>query len=606
MLMRIVFTLVVPGTIGFAIVAFSFYRSERDHIAQSTIATARALVSAVDRDLVSTTMAAQVLAASPLLQTGDFAAFHREAGKLVSVVSANSFILSDASGQELVNTLRPYGEPLPFRASLETLRQVFRSGKPVISDVFMGAIINRATIAIDVPVFVNGEVKYSLAAGMFPERLSGLLVRQRLPPHWIAAILDTTGVIAARTHSSDRFVGRKGAPVLLEAMANAATGVVETNTMEGVAVLSAFSRSEISNWTVAIGIPVEDLSHDLDRLLLFGATGALGLLIAGLALAWFQAAQIAREVQDLIPPALALGRGEVPDVPPLKVREPNQVGHALARAYHILKRRTDERDRAERQKDEQAKIVTATLDEFISNMSHELRTPMTSIVGPLGLLEGGAAGPLPPRAARLVSVALSNARRLGRLVNDIIDIGKIESGKIMFDFVPVDLRATLEEAVDSSRASAKAKGVVIRLDKSSASHMVQADRGRLIQAFNNLLSNAVKFSPQGGEILVTTERGVHGPRVIVRDHGSGIPDDFKPKIFEKFAQAETGDAKRKGGSGLGLSIVAMIMAQHGGTVGFEDAPGGGTRFYVEIPLSKRPEERISSLSAVARGAEAEA
>ena len=584
MLMRIVFTLVVPGTIGFSIVAINFYRSERDHIAQSTMATARALVSAVDRDLVSITMASQVLAASPLLQTGDLAAFHRKASELVPVVSGNSFILSESSGQELINTLIPFGESLPFRASLVTLRKVFETGRPVTSDVFSGAVIKRPTIAVDVPVFVNGEVKYSLAVGIFPERLSGMLVSQHLPPHWIAAILDTKGVLAARTHSPDRFVGQKGAPALLQAMADATAGVVETTSMEGVAVLTAFSRSEVSNWAVAIGIPVGELSQELNRLLLLGGASALGLLLAGLALAWYQSANIAREVQGLIPPALALGRGELPDLPHLEIKEADQVARALKRAYWILKQRTNERDRAERQKDEQAKIVTDTLDEFISNMSHELRTPLTSIAGPLGLLDGGAGGALTPAAARLVALALKNVQRLGRLVNDILDIGKIESGKISFDFAPVDVGAALEEAMDSSQAFAQENGAVLQFDTASAGGVVRADRPRLVQAFGNLLSNAIKFSPQNGVVVVSMERAEGRLRVMVRDHGDGIPDAFKPKIFEKFAQAERGDAKQQGGSGLGLSIVASILAQHGGTVGFEDAPGGGTRFYIEIPL----------------------
>jgi signal transduction histidine kinase len=582
-LMQIVFTLVIPGTIGFAIIATSFYERERDRIAQSTIVTASALVSAVDRDLVSTTTAAQILALSPNLQSEDFVAFYREAGKLVPLVFGTNFALADASGQQLVNTLIPYGEPLPRYPNSRSQGRVFETGKPVISDIIMSQVLHRPVIAINVPVMHDNQVKYTLSVGVFPERLTELLVRQKLPPSWIAAIIDTSGVIVARTHNPDRFIGQNAAPLLLEAMARASSGVVETRTVEGIPVFSSFSRSDVSNWTVAIGIPVAELSLALNRLLLFGGAGMLGVLLTGLALAAYQANQIAHAVQDLIPPALALGRGEVPNTPRSDVREADDVALALGRAHQILQSRTVERDRA-RQKEEQARVLTGMMDEFVANVSHELRTPLTSIAGSLGLLAGGASGPLPATAARLVAIAHTNARRLVRLINDILDIGKIESGNMTFDFAPLDLGAAAEQAIDANRAFAEAHGASIRLEMMPPDCMVRADADRLIQIFTNLLSNAIKFSPPGGEVVVTIRRNARMGCIFVRDRGPGIPAEFRSRIFEKFAQAEVGDARQKGGSGLGLNIVSKIVKMHSGIVGFKDAPEVGTIFYVEIPL----------------------
>ena len=221
--------------------------------------------------------------------------------------------------------------------------------------------------------------------------------------------------------------------------------------------------------------------------------------------------------------------------------------------------------------------------EFVATVSHELRTPLTSIAGALGLLAGNAAGKLPASAKRLVMIAYSNSQRLVRLLHDILDIEKMESGKVVFDFKRVEVRSLVEQAIEANRAMAKGGDVRIKLDSASVAIDVRADPDRLVQAVTNLLSNAVKFSPPGEEIVVAVEARNETARISVRDHGHGVPDEFKPHIFEKFAQADATDARRKGGTGLGLSIVKDIVERLDGEVGFDDAPGGGSIFYLDLP-----------------------
>jgi len=222
-------------------------------------------------------------------------------------------------------------------------------------------------------------------------------------------------------------------------------------------------------------------------------------------------------------------------------------------------------------------------DEFVSTVSHELRTPMTSIAGSLGLLVGGAAGALPEPAMRLIRIAQSNSQRLVRLINDILDIEKIESGKTAFKFKRVSTRTLVEQVIEANRGYADSFRVQIRLDADAASGEVYADPDRLAQVITNLLSNAIKFSPAGDEVAVDIKEHDDTVRIAVRDHGHGIPNEFRPRLFEKFAQADATDARQKGGTGLGLSIVKQIVTRLGGMVGFEDAAGGGTIFYVELP-----------------------
>jgi signal transduction histidine kinase len=224
-------------------------------------------------------------------------------------------------------------------------------------------------------------------------------------------------------------------------------------------------------------------------------------------------------------------------------------------------------------------------DEFVSTVSHELRTPLTSISGSLGLLMGNAAGNLPDSARRLVAIAHTNSQRLVRLINDILDIEKMEAGRVVFNFSRVEVRPLVAQAIEDNRGFAEGYGVRVRLEDTltAGAADVRADPDRLLQVVTNLLSNAIKFSPARNEVVVAVEKGTDMVRLTVRDHGPGIPVDFKPLIFEKFAQADAGDARQKGGTGLGLSIVKQIVDRLGGEVGFADAPGGGTIFHVQLP-----------------------
>ena len=223
-------------------------------------------------------------------------------------------------------------------------------------------------------------------------------------------------------------------------------------------------------------------------------------------------------------------------------------------------------------------------DEFVSTVSHELRTPLTSITGSLGLLMGNAAGSMPAPMARLLAIAHSNSQRLVRLVNDILDIEKMEAGRVVFNFSRVEVRPLVAQAIEANRGFAEDYGVQVRLeDAHGAAADVRADPDRLLQVITNLLSNAIKFSPANHEVIIAVEKGADTVRLTVRDHGPGIPLDFKPLIFEKFAQADAGAARQKGGTGLGLSIVKQIVDRLSGEVGFTDAPGGGTIFHVQLP-----------------------
>ena len=224
-------------------------------------------------------------------------------------------------------------------------------------------------------------------------------------------------------------------------------------------------------------------------------------------------------------------------------------------------------------------------DHFVSVVSHELRTPLTSMRGSLGLLAAGVTGDLPEEAKPMVDIALTNSDRLWRLVNDLLDIEKMAAGSLTFRVTDIAWAPLLAEAVESSRGLAHEFGVVFALE-CPPDLAVRGDVDRLIQVLANLILNAAKFSPPGAAVVVSAAR--HGDatvRTCVRDQGPGIPAEFRGRIFTPFAQAETGDARRIGGTGLGLAISREIVEHLGGQIGFEDAPGGGTTFWFDLPVA---------------------
>ena len=221
-------------------------------------------------------------------------------------------------------------------------------------------------------------------------------------------------------------------------------------------------------------------------------------------------------------------------------------------------------------------------DDFVATVSHELRTPLTSISGSLALLMNNAAGKLPDSAARLLGIAHHNCQRLGRLINDILDVEKIESGKVVFAVKRMDLRNLVEQSIEANRGFADDYGVRVKVEPNLVACEIAADPDWVAQVITNLLSNAIKFSERDQEVEVAIEKRAHTIRLSVRDHGCGIPEDFKAKVFEKFAQADNSDARQKG-TGLGLSIVKQIVTRLGGEVSFEDVPGGGAVFHVDLP-----------------------
>jgi len=230
------------------------------------------------------------------------------------------------------------------------------------------------------------------------------------------------------------------------------------------------------------------------------------------------------------------------------------------------------------------KKVERMKSEFISTVSHELRTPLTSIRGALGLVLGKAADQLPEKLRNMVEMASRNSERLTLLINDILDLEKIESGRMEFEFAIVDLLPLAQQAVADNEGYAQQHQVQLVLESALEHAFIRADQHRLLQVFANLISNAVKYSPPHGQVTVSVVEHEGAYRVAVRDMGAGIPEEFRSRIFQRFAQADSSDTREKGGTGLGLSITKAIVDHHEGKIAYESELNKGTVFYFDLPI----------------------
>ena len=225
-------------------------------------------------------------------------------------------------------------------------------------------------------------------------------------------------------------------------------------------------------------------------------------------------------------------------------------------------------------------------DEFISTVSHELRTPLTSIRGALGLLSSGILGEVNEKATNLLRIALTNSDRLVRLINDILDLERIQSGREPLAFRAVQLADVVKQAIEDMQPMADAAGVQLIHDSTKVE--ISGEPDRLLQVMTNLLSNAVKFSPPNSPVSVMLRPGVTGVILSVIDHGRGIPADKLETIFGRFQQVDASDSRQKGGTGLGLAICRTIVLQHSGRIWAERNPVRGSTFRIFLPYHPAP------------------
>lgn len=315
----------------------SDYKYARGQLIDNSVIKARSVMSLIDKDLSTIEATLHTLAMSPSLGANDLALLYRHAKGVLGAHAFYNIIVTDLSGRQLVNTRYPYDAAIAAMREPVNGTALNDRSTASISSIFADNNAEKLGHVVSVPIKKNGQTLYNLRAVITPEQMASLVKRQQLPSGWIVSVVDGHDRIVARSHEMRRFLGKKVSPALSAAKTFRNEGSFESTTREGVPVLSIFSRSPGSDWSLAIGIPIQLLTADLQqrlRQLLFGVIALLG---CSMALTWFIARKIARSVRGLVTPALALGEAKEVIVPELCLFEANEVAKVLKQASVMLR-----------------------------------------------------------------------------------------------------------------------------------------------------------------------------------------------------------------------------------------------------------------------------
>ncbi|MBR8657389.1 GGDEF domain-containing protein [Achromobacter sp. Marseille-Q0513] len=317
--------------------AYEDFLLRKERVYEAALASARSLAGELERELRGVETGLRILATEDELERGALPAFHRRLGDALRLQNVDGYMLLDPKGVPLADSGMPNPGPA-IRSALSdaALAKMGRSRDIVMAGLFSTALHNEPMLAIGIPVEIRGEVRYGLYAQIRPQRIGQALRRQAMPDGWVAAALDDDGLIVGRTREESRYVGQHAVPSLAAAAAREREGTLRSETKEGIPVLTAFSRSRDGRWTVAVGAPLSALTADLWRSLIWGACAGLTIIAAGIWAAYRLATRIEHAVAALVPPAIALGRGEAIDVPESRYSETAMLGRSLLHASRML------------------------------------------------------------------------------------------------------------------------------------------------------------------------------------------------------------------------------------------------------------------------------
>ena len=547
----LVIACVVPAVIVATFIILRSFTRERASFERDLVGTARALSQAVDAELKGDRSALLALATSPYLASSDLASFYDEAQNVVRAVNVDNIVLSDPDGQQLINTLRPFGTALPYHGKREQLRRVMETKQPVISDLFIGAVTGNPIISVEVPVLLDGKPRYALAIGILPERLTEILRRQKMPPEWVAAIVDSSDTIVARTVGGDESVGKPVSRDLKRALTRTGEGAFEGVTREGIVVLSSFSRSAVSGWTVAIGVPKEGFYSFLWQTLLGNVLAAFAILAAGIFLARAISGRIGSSIASLRGLALGMALPGPLRVPPITIQEAHELGQSLVGAHRLIEQRTAERD------DLRRRIMSAQEEERL-RLAHDLHDQtgqsVSAAIIELKAIEGLVDG--------------KGRDRVRFLRKQLDDLGQMLH-RIAWELRPASIdELGLSHALEHYLTEWSRK-YSIRTDfhcaDSNLNERSNEIRTTIYRVIQEALTNIAKHAPDAHQVSVVIGLSTDTLHLTIEDDGRG----FDPTTLS---------------SRLGLAGMRERLLLVGGQLKIESSATMGTAVFARIPL----------------------
>ncbi len=552
-----------------AVLLFLHWQAQDEQRRDVQIETTRLLAVAVDNALDSTEQRLAILARVWADRPADRSQLYEHAkSALAGSPDWVNMLAFAANGEGIFRLDRPLGEAMPHMRLREYSAAALREDRVTVSDLFRSALDGRPTVRVAAPVSRDGIATHVLIASLRLEWFDELLTRQGLPAGGIAGIFDNHMKFVARSHDAKARRGADPAPELHADMQRAFEGIGRYASLDGTYVYTSWTRTR-HGWWVAFAMPAAPIDGAFWRTM--WALGGLLVLVvaAGLAFAAVKGRRITSSLQLVQQRAADLARGRsLPPAAPSPVAEIDEALRALDRLLEAAQQGRAAAERANRAK-----------DEFLAMLGHELRNPLAAVSNAAAVIRS------PQRAPQQLEFASAvierQARHLKRLIDDLLDVGRVMHGKIRLEREPLELQASVQHVL----ATLKSAGTLgaHRIDVRAAQAWVHGDRTRFEQILTNLLVNSATHTPAGGTIGVSLAERDGEAVLQVSDNGAGIAPEEQALIFEPFYQSQA-SRPRAGGLGIGLTLVKRLVELHGGSVVVHsEGSGRGATFTVRLP-----------------------
>lgn len=602
-LFRLVCAAVLPVWLVACLLIYQGYCTKRDQLDKTMLETARSLTKVVDGELASVHASLLALATSPSFVAGDLAAVQRQAGQILKSYPSADILVADATGQELIHTSRPFGSPLPKRNNLDSVRRIFESGKPVVSSLHTGSVSQQFQISIDVPVVLEGKVRYDLALTIRSDPMADILRQSHLPMNWYGLILDSNQILVARTPNSERSIGSK--VLTAPQQEPAVEGTAEVTNLEGAPVLVTLCRSAFSNWSVVIEVPKSSVMSALYQWMGWAVFGATAFSLIGIALVLGYVRKIAHAIQSLVHPALSLGRADMVLAPvSYAVKETGEVAQALEQASKLLRARSSERDRAEREllntmndlekqtrerlsaleklsEKEQMLLQQgrqAAMGEMVGNITNQWRQPLSTL--------GQMIQQVPVTFTRgeldkkylddVAKKSMALIHQMSSTLNDFRNFFRTDKEKVKFR-----VNAEVQRTLMLLEGSFDMHGIHVEVHGSDDPYIFGYPN-EFSQVLLNILMNAkdefAKKAVQAPRVHITMG-GENGRTVVtIADNAGGIPEEIMGKIFDPYFTTK----EPKSGTGVGLFMSKTLIEKNmGGSLSVRNNDAGA-EFCIEL------------------------